>query len=115
MRRNAEIQERKDSTDIQNARKDHRMKDMRIKQERKDDRKSEGQTYIHNVMFHDAKASKSGNFSQFFRIGGPEDLVPFLDFPGRAGVFRIGRPGDLVSFLNFQVKGNLGLGTWDLS
>ena len=42
-----------------------RIKDMGIKQERKDDRKNEGQNDIHNVIFHDGKASKSGIFPQF--------------------------------------------------
>ena len=43
----------------------HRSKDMSIKQERKDNRKNEGHKYIHNVIFHDGKAAKSGVFPKF--------------------------------------------------
>ena len=82
MRRNAEIQERQHNTDTSNGRKNHRIKDMSIKQERKDDRKNEGQKYIHSVG-----RLQNLNLSSIFRIGGP---------------------GNLESFLNFQDKGGLG-------
>ena len=48
-----------------NARKNHIIEDMSIKQDRNDDRKKEGHKYIQNVFFHDGKASESGIFVQF--------------------------------------------------
>ena len=48
--------------------KTHSTKDMSIQQERKDDRKKEGQKYIDNLIFHDGRA---------------KNLGLFLDFPGR--------------------------------
>ena len=65
MRRNAETQKRKDDTDMKKAGINHRIKDMSIRQERKDDRKNERHNYIHNVILHDGKASKSKIFPKF--------------------------------------------------
>ena len=69
------------------------MKDMSVKQERKDDRKNEGQKYIHIV-------------------GRLQNLGSFLNFQDRGGLATWIFP-ELGFFQIFQDKG--GLGTCDFS